>query len=105
MQTFKIIFYTPLENTENIKEAMFKAGGGHIGQYAKCAFTSVGEGQFLPLEGSQPHLGQQDQLEKVKEARVEMICPQDKLSDVLRAMKEAHPYEEVAYDVFERLNF
>jgi hypothetical protein len=78
---------------------MFKTGAGKFKNYDQCSFEVEGVGQFRPLKNSNPTLGKINNLEKVAEMRVEMICPKDRLKDVLSAMKSAHPYEEVAFDV------
>lgn len=80
--------------------AMFSAGAGKIGNYDQCCFEYVGIGQFRPLEGSSPHLGIHNQLEFVKEYKIEMIVEASKIKAVVKSMKEAHPYEEVAYQIF-----
>lgn len=100
---YKVIVFIPKENKEEVKEAMFRAGAGHIGNYDKCSFETEGVGQFRPLKGSNPTLGSQDKVEKVVEVKVEVAVRDEKIHDVLRAMKEAHPYEEVAFDVFKHV--
>ncbi len=97
---YKIYFYVPVDHAEPVKNAMFKAGAGTIGPYACCAWQVLGEGQFMPLEGSNAFIGEQNQLEKVPEYRVEMICDSQCIQNVIRALKEAHPYEQPAYQVF-----
>ena len=79
---------------------MFAAGGGHIGGYAECSFTAAGAGTFRPGEGTNPFIGRTaGPRETVSEVRIEMEVPRWHLSQVVHAMKGAHPYEEVAYDV------
>lgn len=78
---------------------MFAKGAGKIGDYACCAWQILGEGQFMPLAGSQAFIGEIDSLEKVTEHKVEMVCQDDIIYDVIDAMKAAHPYEEPAYHV------
>lgn len=97
---YKVIVFVPHESKEVVKEAMFNAGGGRIGNYDHCCFESEGIGQFRPLEGSNPAIGAKGQVEYVKEVKVEMVVSPEFISAVLNAMKESHPYEEVAYDVF-----
>ncbi|MFC0522582.1 Nif3-like dinuclear metal center hexameric protein [Pontibacillus salicampi] len=97
---YKIAVYVPATHEEKVREALGNAGAGHIGNYSHCTFQTPGTGAFKPLEGSNPHLGDQGELEKVEEVRMETIVPEHVLSTVLRSMKEAHPYEEVAYDVY-----
>lgn len=96
---YKICFYVPIDHVEEVKSAMFNAGAGKIGEYSQCAWQVLGEGQFLPLEGSNPHIGEIFQLEKVKEYKVEMICAEDCIDGVVLAFREAHPYEEPAFQV------
>ena len=95
----KIIFFVPIENKEKVKSAMFEAGAGKIGNYDCCSFEVYGKGQFRPLTGSSPTLGKHGRLETVDEARVEMVVDTDRIDQVVAAMKSAHPYEEVAYDI------
>lgn len=81
--------------------AMFKAGAGKIGNYEECAFQTEGMGQFKPIKDANPFLGKVNILEKVAEYKVEMLCVVENLEAVIEVMKKAHPYEEVAYGVFE----
>jgi len=97
---YKVIVFVNTEAKENLKEAMFKAGAGRIGDYDSCAFETEGIGQFRPLEQANPTIGSKNKLEKVQEVRIEMVVCDEKITHVLHAMKEAHPYEEPAYDVF-----
>ena len=78
---------------------MFKAGAGKIGDYACCAWQVLGEGQFLPLAGSNPAVGERHRLESVPEFKVEMVCATEAIADVMAALREAHPYETPAYYV------
>lgn len=100
---FKIGFYVPGEQLEQVKNAMFDAGAGRVGNYEHCAWQSKGQGQFRPVAGSQPYIGEQDQLETLEEYRVEMVLEKKHAAAVVAAMKAAHPYEEPAYDVIELL--
>lgn len=76
---------------------MFEAGAGRVGNYDCCAWQTRGEGQFRPLEGSAPFLGNQGQVETVIEYKLELVCEEPCLKAVIAALKRAHPYEEVAY--------
>lgn len=96
---YKICFYVPESHAEQVKTAMFAAGAGKIGDYDSCCWQVLGEGQFRPLEGSQPYLGQQGAVEKVREFKVEMVCERQHMKAVIAALKQAHPYEEPAYDI------
>lgn len=101
----KIVFFVPKNDAENVKNAVFKAGAGTIGNYDNCCFEMEGIGQFRPLDGANPYIGSQNKVEKVVELRVETICPDGKIQEVLKALRLAHPYEEPAIDVYELLNF
>lgn len=98
---YKVVVFVPLDHLEAVKQAMFAAGAGAQGAYEACAWTVSGEGQFLPKEGAEPFLGKVGCVERVDEARLEVLVDSERLPDVLAAMKKAHPYEEVAYDVFQ----
>ena len=76
---------------------MFEAGAGRVGNYDCCAWQTRGEGQFRPLDGSTPFLGNQGQIETVIEYKLELVCEEPCLKAVIAALKRAHPYEEVAY--------
>lgn len=97
---YKLVVYVPESHLEAVKSALFAAGAGRIGDYDSCAWQVLGQGQFRPLEGSQPYLGQQGQVEHVPEYRVELVCADERIRDALSAMRQAHPYEEPAYDVW-----
>ena len=95
----KIEFYVPESHLTEVKSAMFAAGAGRVGDYDSCAWQTFGQGQFRPLAGSAPYLGQTGKVETVAEYKVEMVCSGECLGDVIAAMKRAHPYEEVAHSV------
>ncbi|KGD65979.1 hypothetical protein Y5S_00451 [Alcanivorax nanhaiticus] len=97
---YKLCFYVPDTHLEQVKTAVFAAGAGHIGNYDCCAFQVRGEGQFRPLDGSQPFLGQQGEVEVVSEYRVETIVTEASLQAAISALRLAHPYEEPAIDLF-----
>ncbi|WP_186646356.1 NGG1p interacting factor NIF3 [Fluviispira vulneris] len=96
---YKIYFFVPKTHVEKVKNAMFAKGAGQIGNYSCCAWQTLGEGQFMPLKSSNPFLGELNKLEKVPEYKVEMICPEKNIRDVIIALKTSHPYEEPAYEV------
>lgn len=97
----KIAVYVPLENLEDVRKAMADAGAGKIGSYSDCAFVSEGRGMFKPLEGSNPHIGETNTLEAVREAKLEVIVDKTNLGRVIEKMHKTHPYEVPAYDVWE----
>ena len=80
---------------------MFEAGAGRVGNYDCCAWQTRGEGQFRPLNGSTPFIGNQGQIETVIEYKLELVCEEPCLKAVIAALKRAHPYEEVAYTAIE----
>ncbi|MEQ6387887.1 Nif3-like dinuclear metal center hexameric protein [Bacillaceae bacterium S4-13-58] len=103
-ELYKLVIFVPTSHAEKVKEAIGDAGAGHIGNYSHCMFHTVGKGQFKPLEGTDPFLGTKGTLETVEEDRIETIVPKYMISNVLNAMREVHPYEEVAYDLYRLRN-
>ena len=101
---YKLTVFIPEEALEKVKAALFAAGAGTIGNYEQCCWQVKGEGQFMPLAGSNPHLGSQNKLEKVAEWRVEIVVKTSMIAEVIKALKQAHPYETPAYDVLEVLD-
>jgi hypothetical protein len=97
----KLVFYVPQDDLDTVKSAVFSTGAGKIGNYDYCCWQVLGEGQFRPLAGSNPHIGQQDQVEVVAEYRVELVCEDHIIKQAVNALKAAHPYEEPAYDVWQ----
>lgn len=101
---YSIAVYVPHDHLEHVKEKMFEAGAGRVGNYQKCSFEYEGTGQFMPLPGSKPFIGEELVLERVKEVKVEMVCEEEYLSKVVCALKSAHPYETPAYYVIKMLD-
>ncbi|NWN92136.1 NGG1p interacting factor NIF3 [Marinobacter adhaerens] len=97
---YKLCYFVPETHLEKTKHALFEAGAGRIGDYDSCAWQCRGQGQFRPLEGSNPHLGVHDALEVVDEFRVELVCRDELIHKAVAALKQAHPYEEPAYEVY-----
>ncbi|MFA7077221.1 MAG: Nif3-like dinuclear metal center hexameric protein [Syntrophomonas sp.] len=97
---YKLVVYVPVSHEDAVRQAILLAGAGHIGMYRDCSFKVRGTGSFRPLEGSQPFIGQEGILEEVEESRLETVVPKSKLEVVLQKMRQAHPYEEVAYDLY-----
>ena len=102
---YKFCFFVPEPYLEETKHAVFTAGGGQIGDYDHCAWQTLGRGQFRPLAGSNPHLGQFGELEKVDEYKVELVCNDHLIREVVAALKHAHPFEEPAYEVYRLEDF
>src|SRR5687767_11104074 len=102
---YKICIYVPGSHVEEVKNAMFISGAGKIGNYAHCAWQMLGEGQFMPLTGSHAYSGELDRLERVAEYKIEMVCEDNVIHDVVTALKKAHPYEEPAYQIWKIESF
>lgn len=96
----KWVVFVPAENADAIRQAMFAAGAGHIGDYSQCSWSVPGTGQFLPNAKATPTIGSVGTVEQVPEDRVEMIAPSWRRGHVLAALRAAHPYEEPAFDIF-----
>ena len=98
---YKLVFYVPPSHLDVTKQAVFNAGAGQVGQYDHCCWQVLGEGQFRPLKGSSPFLGETGSLEVVEEYRVELVCGDGLIQDAIQALIKSHPYEEPAYDVWQ----
>lgn len=96
----KVAVFVPPDHVEAVTNAMTKAGAGIIGNYEACSFQTRGTGAFRPLDGAQPFSGEVGKLQHEDEVRVEMVTPAWRSTAVISAMIEAHPYDEVAYDVY-----
>ncbi len=101
----KLIVFVPVEDAEKVREAIFRAGGGNIGKYSECSFNIKGRGTFKPGEGTSPHTGQVGKRETTDEEKIEVIFPVYLKENLVNAMTEAHPYEEVAYDLIGLSNY
>ena len=97
---YKIVVYVPEDSAEKLREAIGNAGAGKIGNYTYCTFTLKGTGRFKPIVGANPTIGEIGKLEEVSEDRIETVCSEDNLQAVLKAIRENHPYEEPATDVY-----
>ena len=100
----KLIFFVPESHLELVKTAVFAAGAGRQGNYDCCAWQTKGQGQFRPLSESQPFIGTQGQLTLVDEYRVEMLCAEAAMQSVVAALREAHPYEEPAFEFIQLID-
>lgn len=103
--TDKWVVMVPTTDTVRVREALFAAGAGELGDYRECSWTVTGDGQFRPLPGAAPTLGVVGEVETVREDRVEVIAPRRSRARILAALRAAHPYEEPAFDVFETADF
>lgn len=97
---YKLVTFVPASHVEPVREALAEAGAGRIGNYEACAFASKGMGYFRPGDMARPFIGKPGQLESAEEVRLEVEVARWDLPKVLKAMRAAHPYEEVAYDVY-----
>lgn len=94
---YSFVFYVPETHLDEVKQAVFSAGAGAIGDYDQCCWQVKGEGQFRPNLNATPFIGNADEIEKVAEYRVEMVVNKEFKVGVTEALLTAHPYEEVAY--------
>jgi len=99
-QLCKLVTFVPPDNVPDVREAIFNAGAGHIGKYDQCSFNLKGEGSFRGGDDSDPYVGEKGKINFEEEIRIETIFPKHLQKKILRALLEAHPYEEVAYDVY-----
>lgn len=99
-RVFKLVVFVPLTHAGVVRSAIGNAGGGKIGNYSHCSFSTRGIGRFKPEDGAQPHIGEVGKYEEVEEERIEITLHESALKDVIAAMKAVHPYDEVAYDVY-----
>jgi hypothetical protein len=102
---YKLIYFVPREHKESTKEALFKIGVGKYNNYECCSFETLGIGQFKPIGDADPFIGNINNLEKVEEYRIEMICKDALIQKAVQTLKSIHPYEEVAYDVIKLEDF
>ncbi|MGH8385324.1 MAG: NGG1p interacting factor NIF3 [Pseudomonas sp.] len=102
---YKLSFFVPDSHVELVKSAVFTAGGGRIGDYDHCAWQVLGLGQFRPLDGSQPFIGEAGQVEQVEEWKVELVVADELIRSVVAALKQSHPYETPAYEVWRLEDF
>jgi len=96
---YKLCFYVPETHVEIVKEAVFDVGAGRVGDYDRCCWQVLGQGQFRPLEGSNPFLGNKGHVEQVNEYKIEMVCEEHLIEAAIEALIASHPYEEPAFHV------
>jgi hypothetical protein len=96
----KLVVFVPREALDNLREALFAAGAGRIGDYERCSWYTEGTGTFLGGEGTDPDVGQPGREERVAELRLETVYPVEREAEVVAALREAHPYEEPAFDLY-----
>jgi hypothetical protein len=100
----KLVVFVPAEALDPVREALFEAGAGRIGDYERCSWYTEGTGTFLGGEGAEPSIGERGREERVPELRLETVYPTERHGEVLAAMRRAHPYEEPAFDVYELID-
>lgn len=96
-----LVVHIPQTHVEQVKEALFAAGAGRLSNYEKCSFEVVGSGQFAPLMGAKPFIGKVGEVEKVVEVRLETTLAKKDVQNVVKALKETHPYEVPSYHLIE----
>jgi hypothetical protein len=96
----KLVVFVPREALDTVREALFEAGAGRIGNYERCSFYTEGTGTFFGGEGTDPDVGQAGREQRVAELRLETVFPEERQAEVVEALRRAHPYEEPAFDVY-----
>ena len=99
-RTHKLVWFVPEEALDVTRDAVFAAGAGRIGDYTRCSWYAAGTGTFLGGEGTDPAVGEPGREERTPELRVETVVPAERAREVVAALLAAHPYEEVAYDLY-----
>ena len=102
---YKLSFFVPPSHVDVVKSAVFAAGAGRIGAYDHCSWQVLGQGQFRPLDGSQPFIGGTGEIEHVQEWKVELVVADGWIAQVVVALKQSHPYETPAYEVWRLADF
>jgi hypothetical protein len=96
----KLVVFVPPESLDAVRDALFAAGAGRIGEYMRCSWYTAGTGTFFAGEGTDPTIGERGREERVPELRLETVYPVDQEDEVVRALRSAHPYEEPAFDLY-----
>lgn len=96
----KLVVYVPETHADIVRDVLGNAGAGLVGDYKHCTFSVKGVGRYIPLETAHPFIGKPGKLEEVIEERIETVCYKSDLNKIIRAVKEVHPYEEIAFDVY-----
>lgn len=104
MKNVKIVTFVPVEDADKMRQALGDAGAGSLGDYRYCSFSFKGIGRFTPKDGADPHIGKIGQEQLTEEERIEVICERSRARQVVRALRQAHPYEEPAFDIIPLLN-
>ena len=96
----KLVVFVPREALASVREALFAAGAGRIGDYTRCSWYTQGTGTFFGGKGTDPAVGESGREQRVAELRLETVYPEEREADVVRALRDAHPYEEPAFDLY-----
>lgn len=96
----KIVIYVPVSHADAVRGTLGECGAGNSGKYDYCSFSQIGLGRFRPGERADPHIGSIGDIEAVEEERIETICPKRIAREVIERVREIHPYEEMAYDIY-----
>jgi hypothetical protein len=99
----KLVVFVPESALDAVRDALFAAGAGRIGDYERCSWYTAGTGTFLGGEATDPSIGERGREERVPELRLETVFPAERQREVVAALRAAHPYEEPAFDVYERV--
>lgn len=101
---YKIVTFVPVKDADKVRQAMGDAGAGVLGNYTHASFSVRGVGRFKPGTGAHPAIGEIGKLMEVEEERIEVICQEEKVKEVVAAVKRTHPYEEIPLEIYELLN-
>src|SRR3989344_2267633 len=96
----KIVVFVPIKNADEVRNAIGEAGGGKIGNYDFCFFSTIGLSKFRPLPGANPTIGEIGKIEEVEEERIEFVAEDEDVPEIVAAIRRVHPYEEVVFDVY-----
>ncbi len=96
----KLVVFVPGEALEAVRDALFAAGAGRIGDYERCSWYAEGTGTFRALPGASPTIGEVGEEERVPELRLETVFPEERQEAIVAALRSAHPYEEPAFDIY-----
>jgi hypothetical protein len=96
----KLVVFVPREALDAVRDAVFEAGAGRIGEYERCSWYTEGTGTFLGGEAAEPTIGERGREERVPELRLETVFPEERQQEIVEALRRAHPYEEPAFDIY-----
>ena len=100
MPQLKLVWFVPEEALDATREAVFASGAGRIGDYERCSWYTQGTGTFQGGEGTHPSIGEAGKEQRVAELRLETVFPEDRQEEIVGALRQAHPYEEPAFDIY-----